>query len=276
MNADGFSDLVERFEFLRRIARRNASVLGDTRDARIKVKGMTVDLKELRTTYSVLARDAAADRDRADAIRTALLNREQTQLRKRDGTAARLVSVRGRIAAIERRQARGRPRGARRPPRRPTPRRSPAGSSGGGRRRRRGRRRPRGRRRQRDRHDALRLGRRPRRRLGRLRLLGLDQLRARRGRPALQPARLGRLHELGRARPGPPDHGLRQRRPRVHGRRRPPLRHERAVRRRHPLDERDAQHARASSPATRRGFSPGRRSAACRRAGARARAGARP
>jgi peptidoglycan hydrolase CwlO-like protein len=105
MNSDGFSDLIERFEFLRRVARRNASVLGDTRDARIKVKGMTVDLKELRTTYSVLARDAAADRNRADAIRTALLNREQEQLRKRDGTAARLVSVRGKIAAIERRQA---------------------------------------------------------------------------------------------------------------------------------------------------------------------------
>jgi peptidoglycan hydrolase CwlO-like protein len=105
MNSDGFGELIERVEFLRRIARRNASVLGDTRDARIKVKGMTADLKDLRTTYSVLARDAASDRDRADAIRTALLNREQEQLRKRDGTAAKLVSVRGKIAAIERRQA---------------------------------------------------------------------------------------------------------------------------------------------------------------------------
>jgi peptidoglycan hydrolase CwlO-like protein len=105
LNADGFTDLVERFEFLRRVARRNASVLGDTRDARIKVKGMTNDLKALRTTYSVLARDADADRNRADAIRTALLNREQDQLRKRNGTAAKLASVRGRIAAIEHRQA---------------------------------------------------------------------------------------------------------------------------------------------------------------------------
>ena len=105
LNADGFTDLIERFEFLRRIARRNASVLADTRDARIKVKGMTKDLKELRTTYSVLARDADADRNRADAIRTALLNREQDQLRRRDGTAAKLATVRGRIAAIERRQA---------------------------------------------------------------------------------------------------------------------------------------------------------------------------
>src|SRR3954471_14240895 len=105
LNADGFTDLVERFEFLRRVARRNASVLGDTRDARIKVKGMTKDLTRLRTTYSRLAREADEDRSRADAIRTALLNREQDQLRKRNGTAAKLASVRGRIAAIERRQA---------------------------------------------------------------------------------------------------------------------------------------------------------------------------
>ena len=105
LNADGFTDLVERFEFLRRVARRNASVLGDTRDARIKVKGMTKDLTALRTTYSKLSREADEDRNRADAIRTVLLNREQDQLRRRNGTAAKLASVRGRIAAIERRQA---------------------------------------------------------------------------------------------------------------------------------------------------------------------------
>ena len=105
MNADGFSDLIERFEFLRRIARRNASVLGDTRAARVAVKHQTVDLAQLRGTYSVLARDALADRDRADAIRTALLNRQQRQLRARNAAAGRLVAVRGRIAAIERRQA---------------------------------------------------------------------------------------------------------------------------------------------------------------------------
>ena len=105
LNANGFNDLITRFEFQRRIARRNASVLGDTRDARIKVKGMTNDLKVLRTKYSVLARDAEADATRADTIRTVLLNREQRQLRRRDGTAAQLTRVRGRIAAIERRQA---------------------------------------------------------------------------------------------------------------------------------------------------------------------------
>src|SRR6478609_4758218 len=56
LNSDGFGELVARFEYLRRIARRNASVLGDTRDARIKVKGMTAELKKLRGTYAELAR----------------------------------------------------------------------------------------------------------------------------------------------------------------------------------------------------------------------------
>jgi cell wall-associated NlpC family hydrolase len=105
LNADGFGDLLARIEFLRRIARRNASVLGATRRAREEVTGQTIDLKALHGTYAVLARDAAVDRERADTIRGALLVREQAQLRRRDGTAARLASVQGRIDAIERRQA---------------------------------------------------------------------------------------------------------------------------------------------------------------------------
>jgi peptidoglycan hydrolase CwlO-like protein len=105
LNADGFGDLIGRLEFYRRIARRNASVLDATRDARAEVKRETVNLKKLRTTYAVLARDAEGDREDADAIRAALLRREQSQLRERDGTAARLASVQGRIDAIERRQA---------------------------------------------------------------------------------------------------------------------------------------------------------------------------
>jgi cell wall-associated NlpC family hydrolase len=104
LNADGFADLVSRFEYVRRIARRNASVLGDTRAARIKVKDMTAELKQLRGTYAELARTAEEDRDQADTLRHALLNREAAQLRRRDGSAAQLASVQGRIAAIQRRQ----------------------------------------------------------------------------------------------------------------------------------------------------------------------------
>src|SRR3954469_18076280 len=46
LNADGFNDLVERFEYLRRVARRNASVLGDLRAARVEVAHQATALKQ--------------------------------------------------------------------------------------------------------------------------------------------------------------------------------------------------------------------------------------
>src|SRR3954452_5657690 len=104
LSADGMSDLIERFEYLRRVSRRNASVLGDLRSAREQVAKQEANLKKARATYARLAREAASDRDSADAIRTALLSRERTQLARRAGAQTRLASVQGRIAAIERRQ----------------------------------------------------------------------------------------------------------------------------------------------------------------------------
>src|SRR4051794_39201958 len=80
LSADGFGDLIERFEYLRRVSRRNASVLGDLRGARRQVQAQANELKRMRTTYAALAREAASDRDRADAIRSALLHRERSQL----------------------------------------------------------------------------------------------------------------------------------------------------------------------------------------------------
>ena len=63
-------------------------------------------------------------------------------------------------------------------------------------------------------------------------------------------ARLVRLLHLGRARPRPVGHGLRQGRPRLHGRRRPALRHVGQQGRRLALDGRGAPARRATSPAT--------------------------
>ena len=45
LNANGFNDLVSQFEFYRRIARRNASVLNTTRNVRREVQGQTVELE---------------------------------------------------------------------------------------------------------------------------------------------------------------------------------------------------------------------------------------
>ncbi len=105
MNADGFADLIERVEFFRRVARRNASILDITRDARVQTQTQAKQLNGLRDRYSVLAKAAVADANEAYVVRTALLRREESQLRVRDGVAARLVAVRAKIAKVERAQA---------------------------------------------------------------------------------------------------------------------------------------------------------------------------
>ena len=69
-----------------------------------------------------------------------------------------------------------------------------------------------------------------------LRLLRLGLLRPPRRRAPLVAARLERVHELRRRRSRPAHHDLRQPRPRVHGHRRSPLRHQRPLRDGLPLD----------------------------------------
>ncbi len=105
MNADGFADLIDRLEFVRRVADRNARILDFTRQTRADVQSESHRLTGLRDSYSVLAKQAVADANEAYVVKTALLRREEAQLRVRDGVAAKLASVRGRIAKIERAQA---------------------------------------------------------------------------------------------------------------------------------------------------------------------------
>jgi peptidoglycan hydrolase CwlO-like protein len=105
MNSNGFADLIERLEFVKRVANRNARILDFTRDTRVEVQKESNELTGLRNSYSVLAKEAVADANEAYVVKTALLRREESQLRVRNGVAAKLASVRGKIARIERAQA---------------------------------------------------------------------------------------------------------------------------------------------------------------------------
>ena len=104
-DSTGFADLFDRLEFLKRQSESNADILDRTRAARADVVVETRSLERLRTRYSELASAAVADRDEADVVRNALLERESAQLARLDGAASRLATVRTRIRQIERRQA---------------------------------------------------------------------------------------------------------------------------------------------------------------------------
>jgi cell wall-associated NlpC family hydrolase len=104
-SSTGFADLYERLEFLKRQSESNAKILDRTREARADVAVQTRSLERLRTRYSELAKAAVADRDRADVVRNALLDREAEQLSRLDGATDRLAGVRSRIQRLQRRQA---------------------------------------------------------------------------------------------------------------------------------------------------------------------------
>jgi peptidoglycan hydrolase CwlO-like protein len=112
LDAHGFSDLLERLNYQKRVSRDNAQILGAVREARTEVAVQAKQLVTDRERYSGLAKAAMEDQQRADAIATALLKRQAEQLAVRNGTASQLASVKGKIeriaaaeAAAARRQA---------------------------------------------------------------------------------------------------------------------------------------------------------------------------
>jgi cell wall-associated NlpC family hydrolase len=105
LSSNGFSDLFNRLEFLKRQSRSNARILDDTREARADVAVELRGLEKLRTRYSELARAAIADRDEANVIRNALLEREAAQLARLSGAQTRLANVRTKIRRLQREHA---------------------------------------------------------------------------------------------------------------------------------------------------------------------------
>lgn len=105
LTSKGFSELLERVDFLKRVSAHNGHILDETRDAKTAVTKQAGRLKVARQRFSALAKEAVEDRDEADVVRNAILRRKQEQLSRRAGASAQLDRVRGRIRSLERQQA---------------------------------------------------------------------------------------------------------------------------------------------------------------------------
>lgn len=105
LTSKGFSELLERVDFLKRVSAHNGHILDETRDAKTAVTKQAGRLKVARQRFSLLAKEAVEDRDEADVVRNAILRRKQDQLSRRAGASAQLSRVRGRIRSLERQQA---------------------------------------------------------------------------------------------------------------------------------------------------------------------------
>jgi cell wall-associated NlpC family hydrolase len=105
LDSGGFPDLLNRLSYFRRVQSRNATILDAVREARAEVAREKANLERKRARLTDLARIAMREREQAAVISNALLRRQQEQIEARNGTAAELREVQGRIDRIERAQA---------------------------------------------------------------------------------------------------------------------------------------------------------------------------
>ena len=106
VSAKGFTDLLEKAEFLKRIAERNARIMDVARTSRAAVTRQAKRLSAMQRREQALANRLARRRDAAHAVETALLRERERRLARSNFKRAELRSVQSRLAALRERLAR--------------------------------------------------------------------------------------------------------------------------------------------------------------------------
>ncbi len=105
LEAHGFSDLLERVNFMQRIGHQDAQIVGDTRTARAAVSRQATALAALEQRDRTLTQQILGQRNQVAAIHAALLNRQIQQLGARAANAGKLTALNSRLHQLEARAA---------------------------------------------------------------------------------------------------------------------------------------------------------------------------
>jgi len=106
LTAHGFADLLEKADFLKRIAQQNATIMDAARTSRVAVAKQTNNLARMQTRQRKVALELEAKRNQALAIQTALLKTQQTRLAARSTKSSELRQISQELAALRRKLAR--------------------------------------------------------------------------------------------------------------------------------------------------------------------------
>jgi cell wall-associated NlpC family hydrolase len=106
ITAHGFADLLEKADFLKRIARQNAEVMDAARTSRVAVRTQTIHLSAMQAREHGIAVRIERRRDGAQALENALLDERARSLAGRDFKRSALERVQRQLAALRKRQAR--------------------------------------------------------------------------------------------------------------------------------------------------------------------------
>jgi cell wall-associated NlpC family hydrolase len=106
ISARGFTDLLEKADFLKRIAHRNAQIMDIARTARTAVTTQTQRLAVMQRREQAIATKLERKLDAAHAVETALLRVREQHLARSSFKRAELRSVQSRLASLRERLAR--------------------------------------------------------------------------------------------------------------------------------------------------------------------------
>jgi cell wall-associated NlpC family hydrolase len=106
IEARGFTDLLEKADFLKRVAHRNAQIMDIARTSRAAVTKQTERLGAMQRHEQALASKLEQKLDAAHAVETALLREREKRLARSNFRRAELRSVQSRLAALRERLAR--------------------------------------------------------------------------------------------------------------------------------------------------------------------------
>jgi len=101
LESQGFSDLLERIQFMNRIGHQDAQILGQTRVAQAEVKRQATALAGLEQRDRALTVQVLAQRNQVAALRGALLSRRIAEVQTRDGQQAKLDGLRSQLSKLE-------------------------------------------------------------------------------------------------------------------------------------------------------------------------------
>ena len=111
LNAHGFSDLLEKADFLKRVAERNARIMDIARASRAAVTRQTRRLGAMQRREQALTSRLERRLDAAHAVETALLRERERRLARSNFKRAELRQVQSRLGDLRKRLARTARRG---------------------------------------------------------------------------------------------------------------------------------------------------------------------
>jgi septal ring factor EnvC (AmiA/AmiB activator) len=106
ITARGFTDLLEKTEFLKRIGQRNARIMDVARTSRAQVTRQTTRLAAMQRQEQAIAVRLQRKRDDAHAVETALLREREKHLARSNFRRAELREVQSALAALREKLAR--------------------------------------------------------------------------------------------------------------------------------------------------------------------------